>query len=289
MQTPLQTTEAVAQYVRKHGKIAPRPVTDSLTEYIANPRDNDYGGSDWLHLGVDIAKTGTRGGDERYTLALGIRPAGQGEAAPPRTNARQFLELALQGPPASFDFATLDRKLPVAAASTVTRYAVTLDRDGKTYALAAPEARGAIGQAVLVEVRLANKGQADVAITAALSNTAISSIYGQTWPEDAKGQTWYAGYHRATGPAKQPPRHEEAALLVGEGKPRTLVAPNAGYNFGLVGMAQDLTVKAGQSLTLPLLLISIDRPEAGPDISLATALESLKPQFLKAATKPEWP
>ncbi len=45
-----------------------------------------------------------------------------------------------------------------------------------------------------------------------------------------------------------------------------LVAPNAGYKLGLVGIADELTVKASQSLTLPMLLIAIDRPESGPDI-----------------------
>jgi pimeloyl-ACP methyl ester carboxylesterase len=292
VETPLQVAEAVAQYVRKHRKIAPRPVCDSLTEYIANPCDNDYGGSDWLHLGVDVLKPGARACDERYTLAVGVRAAGEPDPqatmlrtvpapAPPRKNAKQFLELALQGPPARFDFAALDRKLPVTAASVVRRYAVTVDKERKTCALAAPEADGAIGHAVLVESLLANKGQTDVALTAVLSNTVISSVFGQTWPEDSKGKAWYAGYHRATGPAKQPPRHEEAALLLCEGKPRTLIAHNAGYNFGLVGMAQDLTVKAGQSVSVPLLLISIDRPAGVLDIKLATALESLKGALLR--------
>jgi hypothetical protein len=285
VQTPLQMTEAVAQYVRKHKKIAPRPVTDSLTEYIANPRDNEFGGSDWLHLGVDRPKPGARAGDDRYTLALGIRAASEPEVAPPRNNTKQFLELALQGLPLSFDFASLERKLPVTAASVVTRYAVRLDKEGKTYALVAPEAGGAVSQAVLIDIQLANRGSRDLAITALLSDTVMRSIYGQVWPEEAKGKTWYAGYHRATGPAKQPPRREEAALLLGEGKSRMLMAPNAGYNFGLVGMARDLTLKAGQSLALPLLLISIDRPNAGPDINLAAALDALKPQLLKAATK----
>jgi hypothetical protein len=237
---------------------------------------------------VEVAwKQADRTRDERYVLSLGIRPAGQPEAAPPRKEAKQFAELALDGPPANFDFAALGRKLPLAVTPTVTRLAVTLDKDGQTYGLAAGQAGGAVGQAVLVELRLTNKGQADVTLTAVLSNTVISSISGQVWPEDGKGNTWYAGYHRAAGQAKQPPRREEAALLLGGGKSRTLVAPNAGFNFGLVAMAQELTVKAGQSVALPLLVISIDRPNDGPDINLATALDAVRPQLLKTATRPE--
>ncbi len=108
----------------------------------------------------------------------------------------------------------------------------------------------------------------------------MRSIYGQVWPEESKGKSWYAGYHRAVGEYQKPPRREEAALLLLEGKPQTLVAPNAGYAFGLVGVAQELTLKAGQSLTLPVLLIAIDRPENGPDVKLSAALEDLRPQLL---------
>ena len=283
IQTPLQTAEAVARYVRGHKEIAPRAVCFSLAEYIANPRDNEYGGSDWLHLGLNLPAKGAGDEAERYTMALGIRPAGQPEAAPPRAGAKQFLEVAIQGPPLAFDFASLDRKLPVTAAVTVNRHAVTLDKDSKTYALAAEGAGGPIGQAVLVEMQLANKGQADVSITAVLSNQVIGKVFGPVWPQEAKARTWYVGYHQATGPAKQPPRREEAALFLGERPMRTLVVPGAGYNLGLVGMAQGLTIKAGQSLTVPLLVIAINRPEAGPDINLAAALEAVKPQVLKTA------
>jgi len=34
---------------------------------------------------------------------------------------------------------------------------------------------------------------------------------------------------------------------------------------------------------VPLLIITINRPEAGPDINLAAALEAMKPQVLKTA------
>ena len=46
-------------------------------------------------------------------------------------------------------------------------------------------------------------------------------------------------------------------------------------------------MKAEQSVTLPLLLISTNRPGTGPDVSLQAALEAVKPQLLKAGTKPD--
>jgi hypothetical protein len=110
-----------------------------------------------------------------------------------------------------------------------------------------------------------------------LADTVLRDIYGQVWlADDPKSKPWYAGYHRALGPYQKPPRHEDAALLLVEGKRQALVAPNAGYNFGLVGVAQELVAKPGETLRLPLLLIALDRPEAGPDINLAVALETLR-------------
>jgi len=82
-------------------------------------------------------------------------------------------------------------------------------------------------------MQLANKGQADVSITAVLSNQVIGKVFGPVWLEEAKARTWYVGYHQATGPAKQPPRREEAALFLGERPMRTLVVPGAGYNHAL--------------------------------------------------------
>ena len=79
----------------------------------------------------------------------------------------------------------------------------------------------------------------------------------------------------AVAKAKQPPTHEEAVLVMMDATSRKLIVPGAGYNFGLVGLEAPLTVKAGATVTLPLLLIAVDRPSAGPDISLATVLESI--------------
>lgn len=281
VQTPLQTAEAVARYVRKHKTIAPRAVAFSLPQYIADPRDNEYGGSDWLHLGLDLPDASPLAEQRRFTLALGVRPIHRPGAAPPRKNAECFQELGLRGSGMRFDFASLQGKLPVTAAGTVAIHAVTMDKTGKTYALADAAAGGAVGQAVLVDVQLANGGRTDAAVTAVLSNTEIGRIHGQYWPQGNKGQSWYAGYHRAIGRHRQPPRREEAALLLGEGKMRKLVLPGAGYNLGLVGLAWELKAEAGQSLPLRLVLISIDRPKSGPDISLAAALEAIKPRLLR--------
>jgi hypothetical protein len=280
VQTPLQTAEAVAQYVQKHRRITPRPLHTSLTEYIANPLDNEYDDADWLHLGMDAdwMRAGQASG-VRYTLNLGVAVVGQAKGNTPRKNTKHFAELPLMDRSASmaFNFGVLDRKLPLVVASKLSRHAITRNQKGQSYALAAAGAPDAIGQAILVEFQLTNPGPADLSLKIVLADTVLRDIYGQVWlADDPKSKPWYAGYHRALGPYQKPPRHEDAALLLVEGKRQTLVAPNAGYNFGLVGVAQDVVVQSGAAFRLPLLFISLDRSEAGPDINLAVALETLR-------------
>lgn len=281
-QTPIQVAEAVANYVTGKKKVAPRPMCFDLTEYIANPRDNEFGACDWLHLGIDVAWQPDKTDGDRYTLALGARVASDPAVAPPRKNAKQFAELPLAAgaSPGSFDFASMDKQLPLTATTKVSRYAVNPDADFKTFTLSETAAEGSIGEAILAELRLANEGPADLAVTCVLADTVMRSFRGSTWPEDgakasAKNRPAYFGYHRAVARAKQPATHENAALVFSEAKSQKLIVPNAGYNFGLVGLEAPLVVKAGETVTVPLLLIAVDRPAAGPDISLATVLESI--------------
>jgi hypothetical protein len=53
------------------------------------------------------------------------------------------------------------------------------------------------------------------------------------------------------------------------------VTPNAGYNFGLAGLSAPLTIRAGQKLSLPLLLVTLDKPPKMTS-SLAELLDSLR-------------
>ena len=63
-------------------------------------------------------------------------------------------------------------------------------------------------------------------------------------------------------------------------KTTKLIAPNAGYNLGLAGIQVPLTVKGAQSLTVPLLLVSLDRPPGG-NVGLAEVLTALKAELAK--------
>ena len=59
-----------------------------------------------------------------------------------------------------------------------------------------------------------------------------------------------------------------------------MIAPNAGYNLGLAGIQVPLTVKGAQSLTVPLLLVSLDRPPGG-NVGLAEVLTALKAELVR--------
>jgi hypothetical protein len=159
-------------------------------------------------------------------------------------------------------------------------------KEPRGFHLAAADAtENLVGACLLVSVRLSNAGLKDVAVTAVLSASALRQVWRQTWPdeEDKDFRGYYAGHHRARGEDRQAPAHEDAALLLFAGPmPKTtrLVAPNAGYNLGLAGLSAPMVLKAGQTFSLPLLLVAVDRPH-GRDVSLAQILDKLKADLMR--------
>jgi pimeloyl-ACP methyl ester carboxylesterase len=284
---PLQVIEATAQFIQKRKTVSPRPVCFDLTEYIINPKDNSFGACDWLHLGLDNPwRSGSNRANDRFTLNLGLRQADEPDAAPPRSNTQHFLEL---GPNFSgtttFGFSGLEKKLPVKVSVGSDHYAITTDKERKTFALAdAGTIENKVGQCLLIRVQLVNDGPKEIAATAVLSAPEMRQVSGQSWPDEGgKTQpTYYAGYHRTVGGNNQPPVHEDAALfLFADTRPNAtkLVAPSAGYNFGLVGFSTPLSVKAGQTISFPLLFVAVDKPSDGAGPRLADVLEGLKAEL----------
>lgn len=286
-QLPLQVVEATAQYIQRHKRISPRPVCFDLTEYVINPQDNEYGACDWLHLGIDAPwkDTAAQPGD-RYTLNLGLRASGEPETAPPRRNSKHFLDLADKGhEPTTFRFAQLDKKLPVTVSVSSTRHAITSGGPGGARLADGGATENVVGRCLLVRVQLANTGPKDLAVTAVLSASELRQVWRETWPdeEDKSFGGYYAGYHRTFGEYQQPPTREDAALLLFAGAmPKTtkLVAPNAGYNFGLAGVSTPTVLKARQTLSLPFLIVAVDRPRGG-NMGLVEILDALKADLMK--------
>ena len=288
-QLPLQVLEATAQYIQRHKRVSPRPVCGDLAEYVTNPLDNNYGACDWLHLGVEASWGDPVLTGERYTLNLGLRAAGEPEAATPweGKSSQRFLDLR---PPEKLatSFSELDRKLPVAVSVSSERHAIT-SAGAKGFRLAAADTKDNVAaRCLLVKVRLVNAGAADVTVTAVLSASALRQVWRQTWPDEEDRNLlpggYYAGYHRPPGEDRQRPAREDSALLLFAGdvpKITRLVLPNAGYNFGLAGVSVPFDLKAGQTLSLPLLFARLEPPGQGPNASLAQILDSLKAGLMR--------
>jgi hypothetical protein len=271
-QTPIEVAEAVATYIKKRGKVAPRPECFSLADYIQNPEANEFGACDWLHLGAGVAWKHPQTGKPlryRYTLSLGLRAAEDPGLAPPRGNSKSFVELDLAAKgPTRFEFASLDKKLAATVSAVAKPIAV------------------ANGKAILLDVRLANQGQRDLACTVALAPWEMQRIEGYAWPEKREQGVPappYFGFRVAIGPYQKPTLHENAALLLFDGpapKMGKLVARNAGYNFGLVGIHHALSVKANSAASLPLLFLAADAPDKGTPIDLPGLIDGLKGELM---------
>jgi len=282
---PLQVTEAVAQYIRKRGKISPRRVSYDLTDYVMNPEANDFGAYDWLHLGIDADWLDPPDDDqaERYTINFGFRRSDQPDLSPPQPNSKHFHELDLEHRDSvRLEFANLGKQLPLNLNLRISSWAVVADAGYQKFQLASQNATDhRVGRVALVDLQFVNQGPTDLAGEAVLADSILRKINGEVWPTGARDSTvgYYAGFHRTIGKWKEPPVHEDAVLLLFPGnasKLDKLVAPKAGYNFGLVGLRHPITVKAGDSCSLRLLLIAVERPAATKSMMLETVLESLR-------------
>jgi pimeloyl-ACP methyl ester carboxylesterase len=282
---PLQVTEAVAQYVRKRGRIGPRRVGYDLTDYVMNPQVNDFGAYDWLHLGIDADWLCPPDDDqaERYTVNFAFRRSDEPDLGPPRPNSKQFHELDFEDQnPVRLGFATLAKHLPLVLNLKASAQAVVADAGYGKFQLSTRDGTGRrVGRAALVDLQFVNRGQEEVAGEAVLADSILRKINGEVWPAGGREATigCYAGFHRAIGKWKEPPVHEDAVLLLFPGSASRLdklVTPNAGYNFGLVGLRLPLTIKAGHTCSLRLLLIAVERPAETKSMMLETVLESLR-------------
>jgi len=274
----VQVAEATIAYIRKRGKVAPRPAGSSLAGYIENPETEEFGALDWLHLGADVAWRHPRSGKllpYRYTLNIGLRAATDPETAPPRPNSKAFVELNLGGSTAAA-FEKLDKRLPVALAATARPLKL---------------GPGKAVQGILVSIQLTNKGQSALAGVAAFAPSAVRKIEGGTWPDKNPRRPLaasYIGYRQGVGGNRKAPLHQNAALLL-LGRPglrvTPLVMPSAGYNFGLVGIACPLDLRAGQTISLPLLFVAADKPKDGAPPDLAAALDAAMDEILRGLSR----
>ena len=283
--TPIEMTAAVAEHIRRRKAVSPRATCFDLTQYLMDPRANQLGAFDWLHVGVDFAGTGPQEGTRRrYTLNVGLKPPGEPDPAPPRRNAKRFVDLGLAADGRrAIDLSTLDRKLPVTAEIRAEHFVITAPPKAMSYMLAGPGARHAIARCALVELRLANRGTKELDGVAALAPSAMRRAEGGTWPDKSLRRpigAYYVGFRDTIGPRRKPPVHQTAALLLFDkpgAKLTALVAKRAGYNFGLVGIRRPVRIAPGRRAFVPLLLVEV--PRGG--IDLAGMLDALKGEIAR--------
>ncbi|HUT36397.1 MAG TPA: hypothetical protein VNE39_23120 [Planctomycetota bacterium] len=280
-----------------------RPLWEELEEIRTQP--NETGAFDWLYLDLHTAFDDPRLGraiPRRVSLDLGFRAADAPKTARIVPSSKRFEALAVADPKAAvrFDVAALERKLPVEVATDARCFGLAGSVDepgGANLAKLVPAAEGKSGQVVLVRVRLANKGQRDVAALARLERSPFMSYPVGIWPqgaekgEFAKGIFEVAGTHGVSWQyfnihGNEP--YQVLGFLMLDPGALAKVTPvcHAAYRSPLWAVQRELTLKAGAALELPLLLISVpssdpksDKPKV-PD--LAGIIERIKPDLLKA-------
>ena len=280
-----------------------RPLWEELEEIRTQP--NETGAFDWLYLDLHTAFDDPRLGKaipRRVSLDLGFRAADAPKTARIVPSSKRFESLAVADPKAAvrFDAAALERKLPVEVAADARCFGLAGSVDepgGANPAKLVPAGEGKSGQVVLVRVRLANKGQRDVAALARLERSPFMSYPVGMWPQDAEKGEFAKGIFEVAGTrgvswqyfnihGNEPYQVLGFLMLDPGGLPKVTPVCYAAYRRPLWAVEREVTLKAGAALELPLLLISVPSsdPKSGkpkvPD--LAGIIERIKLDLLKA-------
>ena len=305
VQTEIETTEAVADYIRRHREVAPRPTCFSLVHYMANPRQNHLGAYDWAHVALaksfEPAPADGASFARKVTLNVALKRKAEPAKAPPRENSKSFASLDLDGDgdgALTADFARLAKKLPVTAeVKTVLRGLIVKGADG-AHSLAPAAGAGAgagaqrpVGEVVVLRVTVANAGPDDLDGIFLLGSTKMrAGVYSEQgiWSGARKmAKRWYSGFADVVGPRRKE-NHVNCALLLFPGGTRGLekvILPGAGYNRGVIAGRFPLALGAGGKTTVPMLFVSLVGPKGkkAKPADLAAVLEEIKAPLLEAA------
>jgi len=123
-------------------------------------------------------------------------------------------------------------------------------------------------RAQLVTVRYENRGERPLQVLLALTSPSLRAEYGGIWPDaDAEGpqpkSPYYLGFVDELTSDEKPYSRPARLVLFTNGVPKTerLMLPNAGWNTGVIGFSWESAIPAGNTLTVPVLLLSIDAPD----------------------------
>ena len=290
-QSTVQVAEAIAAYIKKRGKVSPRPTTRQLNHYIANPQVNHYAAYDWAHLAIACefpSPKARRTYRRREVLHIALRAKGEPDSFRPRENYKTFARLEAGNPAASvrIEMKKLARALPVTLTARVKRFSMTRRQDPPHYRLLEP-GKGKLGQAALVTVRLVNAGEKELEGLAVLGTSRIRRLHGGYWPGRTRaGQPapHCFGFLDRHGPRRRPIHCDAVLVLAPKGPPalERVALPNAGYNRGTIGLAWQMSLKPKASLELPVLCLGFDALGEGKKAKLPdpkTVLEAIEAQL----------
>jgi dienelactone hydrolase len=266
----------------REGEVAPSagqvPLWEQLEAIRSQPSES--GAMDWLYLNVQTAFRDTRLGKNvprRVSIDLGFRAVDGPAAAKILPATKKFADLDAMLPDAALklDFSGMSRKLSVEATAAVQKFGLSgsVDRppgDGPVKLIAAGE--GKTGEVVLLKLCLANKGNKDLAGVMRLYRNPFLTCPIGVWPKEGpladsvqgiyevagtRGVTWQY-FNKHGNEAYQvlgllmlsaPELPRPTPLLVGKGRE-------------FYGVERTLELKAGATLSLPVLMISVPSSDA---------------------------
>jgi hypothetical protein len=203
-------------------------------------------------------------------IAIGMDVPGASSIEPRRATQHFATWQTDESDTFGYDMGRLAGKLPVTVSAVRQRLLVMPGgKKGEMHPLGlAPIDQGetGIGQAVRILLTLTNGGAKDLAGRICLSTRDLhmrnSGILPYPLPRQGPRPPWRAIVDYE-GNRRQPIAVHFAGMVVGEDHPfeDRIVLPHVGYNAGLVGMQHPITISGGQSVTVPIVLFSVNAPD----------------------------
>lgn len=281
---------------------APRPLWEQLEEVRTQP--NATGALDWQYVALNTNFQDARKAKQiarRVSLDIGLRPADAPDKAVITPASRKHASLdAMKAGELKADFAAGRHKLPVEAAIGMKAFGLAGsvdDPQGTDPIKLTPAGEGKSGEAVLVKLRLTNKGDKEVAGTVRLYRTPLLTYPDNQWPSKEAGGDFAVGIREQAGTrgvtwqyfkeslSNWPYQSIGLLMLNPGGLPPTkaLNVKQGEYGVTFYGVERPVSLKGGASVELPLLLISVpssNAKDAKPKVpALDKIVAQLKPEL----------
>lgn len=276
-----------------------RPFWETLNEFYRTPQTS--GAYDWLYMTMNT-KFQDRRHDldvtRRVCLDVGVKFADAPEKEVIDPGTKKFVSLDVMRDEASLtaDTAALKRKIPLHASLKSKRFSLQgkCDGEGKPYKMVGT-GEGKSGDVVVLKAVFENKSDKDVKLHMELIRSYFMQYVNGVFPKQRdpflKG-IWEIAGTRAV--QWQFIKHGNEVyqvlafvMLNPDGKlpePKELKLTPTGYRKGFVGVTQELTLKAGAKVEIPMLFVNghstQPKGKKPPYPDLAEVIKTIKPQVI---------